>query len=188
MSFHSKKCTFFLHSSLSTRFDFSRVRIAFSGLLAFTWGFSNWFYSGLKKRSWKKIENFWSKIDFKIEIEKFSKIFEIFEKIKIFRFFSFFSENFLKIFNWNPTFFDFRFFENFRENEKIEKILIFRNFRKFFDLDFEIDFRSKNFNLFPWSFFKPLKNQFENPTVKARSPGNATRTRVIVLRCGQVSM
>ena len=93
VSFHSKKCTFFLHSSLSARFDFSRVRIAFSGLLAFTWGFSNWFYSGLKKRSWKKIENFWSKIDFKIEIEKFSKISK---KSRFFRFFHFFSKIFEK--------------------------------------------------------------------------------------------
>ena len=42
----------------------------------------------------------------------------------------------------------------FEKNENIEKFLIFRNFRKIFDLDFEIDFRSKIFNLFPWSFFK----------------------------------
>ena len=142
----------FLHSSLSTRFDFSRVRIAFSGLLAFTWGFSNWFYSGLKKRSWKKIENFWSKIDFKIEIEKFSKFSK---KSRFFRFFHFFRK-FSKNRKSKKVGFQLKIFRKISKKMKKSKNLdFFENFeifRKFFDLDFEIDFRSKNFNIFDWFF------------------------------------
>ena len=38
------------------------------------------------------------------------------------------------------------------EMKKSKKSWFFRIFRKFFDLDFEIDFRSKMFNHFPWFF------------------------------------
>ena len=116
------------------RFDFSRVRVAFFGLLAFTFGFSWWFFSGLKKRSWKKIEKFWSKIDFENEIEKFSK--------------------FLKTsrFSKNPEIFQFK------SNYKKSKFSIFRKFlKKSKNLDFFENFRFLSISISKSIFDK--KNQ-----------------------------
>ena len=141
----------FLHSSLSARFDFSRVRIAFSGLLAFTWGFSNWFYSGLKKRSWKKIEHFWSKIDFKIEIEKFSKIFKNFEKINIFDFFFFFEK-----FQLKSNFFRFSIFRKIFEKMKNRKNLDFFEIFEKFSISILKSIFDQKFSIFFHDFFKPL--------------------------------
>ena len=127
------------NGGLPPRFDFPRVRVAFSGLLAFTGGFSNWFYSGLKKRSCKKIENFWSKIDFEIEIGIFSKI------IEIFPIFQKFSKNFRKIEN----------FENFIIGFELENFSIFSKKTKIFE---NLDF-FKNFEIFSISISKSIFDQ-----------------------------
>ena len=166
-----------VHWGLHPRFDFSRLRVAFSGLLAFTFGFSWWFFSGLKKDHGKRLNFF----DRKSILKSRSKTFRKCWKNRDFRKFS---KN-PKFFNSNPIITIFGFF-GFSKNFK--KILIFPKKSKKIDLNFKIDFRSKIFNLFPWSFFKPLKNHLENPHAKARSPENAMRRRVIVLRCGQASM
>ena len=85
---------------------------------------------------------------FQILDQKFSKIFG---KSKIFDFsdFSIFRKFSMKILIFSI----FRFFEKFRKfrifNENPMKILIFQNFRKFFDQNFEIDFRSEIFDRFP---------------------------------------
>ena len=129
MSFHSKKCTFFLHSSLSARFDFSRVRIAFSGLLAFTWGFSNWFYSGLKKDHGKRLKIF----DRKSISKSRSKNFRKFRKNQDFFDFFIFFENFRKIENRKKLDFNWKFSENFRKKWKNRKILIFSKISKIFE-------------------------------------------------------
>ena len=107
-----------------------------------------------KKKSMKKINIFWSKIDFEIFIGNFPKIFE--------------NQNFHWIFNGNlkiskifeksknRKFWLFEFFiEKSSFSLKIEKSKIssFENFQKFSDQNFKIDFRSKNFGLFPWTFF-----------------------------------
>ena len=134
---------------LPPRFDVSRLRIAFSGLLAFMFGFSWWFFSGFKKRSWKKIEILWSKIDFEIEIEKFSKIFENFEQIKIF-------ENFWKI-SKNPKIFQFksnyRNFRIFRFSKIFGKAWFFKKNSKIFRSRFQNRFSIKNFQYFFMIFF-----------------------------------
>ena len=137
---------------LPPRFGCSRARVNFSVLLVFMFGFSRKIYSGLKKNSWKNIENFWSKIDFEIEIGNFSKNFEIFEKIKIFeksrkiRFFS------IQIKLWK--FSDFSIFRNF------SKILFFRNFRKFsqkFSISISKSIFDQKFSTFSHDLFlKPL--------------------------------
>ena len=80
-------CEFFWNCSLSARFITARHRVALSGLLAFTFGITRWFFSGFKKDHGKRL-NFWSKIDF-IEKTKFSKkiIFSFFQKINWFYWF-----------------------------------------------------------------------------------------------------
>ena len=102
-----------------------------------------------KKKSWKNIENFWSKIDFKnVDFENFRKI-KIFMKNfrKIGK-----SEFFEKIEKSKKVGFSLIFSKN-RKIEKIEKSW----FSKIFEINiFEIYFRSKIFNIFSWFFFKPL--------------------------------
>ena len=108
------------------RFDFSRVHVTFSGLLVFTFGFSWWFFSGLKKRSWKYIENFWSKIDFenrsKINFRRKSKIL----KILIFRKFSIEIQLFR---NFRKSWISIDFFRKIEKSKKSKN----RDFPKFFD-------------------------------------------------------
>ena len=139
---------------LPSHFTISRSRVAFSAFLVFIFELPRKFYSTFKKKSWKKTKIFWSKIDFEILIEKIRK----FSKLEIFDF-SIFDEklNFSMKNSKIQNFSIFRFFENFRNFqifiENPMKISIFENFRKFSDQNFKIDFRSKNFDLFPWTFF-----------------------------------
>ena len=106
----------FLHISLPPRFVFSRVRVAFSGLLVFTFGFSRWFFSGLKKDHGK----YWK---FLIKNRFWNRDREFFE-------------NFRKI-SKNPNFFQFKSsyknFRNFRFFKKIRKIVIFPKKSKIFE-------------------------------------------------------
>ena len=99
-----------------SRFYFSRVRVAFSGLLAFTFGFSWWFFSGLKNHE-KRFKMFHRKSIFKSRSKNFrknSKILKnqdfrkIFEKSRKIRFFQFKSsyENF-RIFRFPEKFENF---------------------------------------------------------------------------------
>ena len=96
---------------------------------------------------------------------------------------------------WNRDREFFEKFRNFRKNQdfrKISKNPIFFNSNQvmeifgFFDfskiLIFSISISKSIFDqkfsiFFHDLFFKPLKNQLENPHVKARSPENAMRTR-----------
>ena len=84
----------------------ARTSAACELLVSILWNFSK-FYSGLKKNSWKNIENFWSKVDFEISVENF----QIFKKSR----FSIFRKFSMKIL----------IFSNFRFSMKI---LIFRKF------------------------------------------------------------
>ena len=130
----------------------------------------------IENRSWnligKKIGNFRKS---KFSIFDFRKISM---KILIFSIFSFF--RFSKNSNEN-----FRF-PKFSTKFSIFKIFDFR--RNFFDQISKSIFDQKKSIFFHDLFFKPLKNRLENPHVKARSPENAMRTRVIIERCGQAAM
>ena len=104
------------------------------------------FLKRFKKKSWKNIENFWSKIDFK------NVDFENFRKIMIFRFFRFF--DFSKKNQWKSNFFEIfeipkklDFNWNFSKIEKSDFSGIF--FRKYFWNRFSI----KNFQYFFMIFF-----------------------------------
>ena len=126
------------------------------------------------EKDWKfLIENRFQNRD-----RKFFENFQNFRKKSRFSDFFIFFENFLKNFNLNPTFFDFRFFENFRKKMKKSKNLdFFENFENFSISILKSIFDQKFSIFFHDLFFKPLKNQLENPHVKARSPENAMWTR-----------
>ena len=132
------------------RFAHWRVRVAFPELLAFIFGFSREFFSGLKKKHEKRLKIFDRK-----SISKFwSKIFRTFLKNRDF------GRNFSKK-SKNPIFFiengiaKFSDFSIFRRKSRFFKILrktsgkfSIKNLKSIFDQKFSI--------LFHDFFFKPL--------------------------------
>ena len=136
----------------TSRFARSRHGVASSRFLVQFFGNFRSFYCGLKQKSVKKSQHFWSK---KIaEVEKFSKNRKIenFENRKIFEGFQ------LKIFEFsNFGIFGFSIFRKFPiEILSIFSIFdfsIFRFFRKIFN--FDDFFRPKFMRVFHWFFFKP---------------------------------
>ena len=131
----------------------SRVRVAFSGLLTSIFGFSGWFYSGLKKDHGKILKIFDRKSILKFDQKYFSSKIENFRNL-----------DFSKIFNWNPTFskiFDFKKFPKKLDFKwKFSKIENFENFRfstkNIFDQISKSIFDQKISIFFHEFFFKPL--------------------------------